>query len=495
MQRQKDILFIESWHHNPHIETAFELAKRHLDAGDKVYFYFAGHDLPYRDDGIDQFKSKRNPAKLPERILARLIKHPNLEFTPSVLLAPVNLEGNIVFANESELKNYRYKGCNIGLAAYSSLMYQLRLSSPDVSKEEQTLYNMLYSGAQAFDLAVSLIEKHNPDLMYIFNGRFVNNRSFMEAALSKNIPILIHERGCNKDYFRIEDYMPHDKNKFQDDMLSTWSTARESDKEYIWKSRKYFIDKRKGKDDKWYSFTATQEKGCLPLLDKEKTIITYFTSSDDESKAVGDIVKWNRWPNQLQALNDLINICTSIKNITLVIRVHPNIAKKHPYDQQFYNKLSEREDIIVILPESKVDTYALIDASNVVITTGSTTGIEAVYWNTPSVCLGPSRYSKLGAVYEPNNNKELKELIINAKLLKSKPELSLPYGYFLSTFGHKFIYYKARSLESGTFLGVDAHAQEPTHLHHKFKRSLAKCFSVKAYRRYIQTLATLRGDT
>lgn len=217
-----------------------------------------------------------------------------------------------------------------------------------------------------------------------------------------------------------------------------------------------FFARRGGQEQGWKSFISGQKKGALPKLPPNERIVVYFSSSDDEYKAVGDIVKWERWPDQPTALNDLINICESLDDVQLVVRIHPHIAEKSPEDQLFWDSLQHDTGTIFIRAEDAVDTYALIERADLTVTCGSTVGIESVFWGTPSVCLGPSLYSRLGAVYLPTDRDALRKLLI-CDLLTVENKKALPYGYYFSTFGEKFKYYEPQTLNSGRFCGVNVH--------------------------------------
>ena len=47
-------------------------------------------------------------------------------------------------------------------------------------------------------------------------------------------------------------------------------------------------------------------------------------------------------------------------------------------------------------PHSPVDSYALMDVADIVVTYGSTTGVEAAYAGRRVVVMGPSAYDELG---------------------------------------------------------------------------------------------------
>lgn len=465
------VLIIETWLYNPHIETAFEIAQSHLDAGDQVFFYFAGHDLAWKDGMSCEHQKllKSDPKNLPERRLKSLVKSANFIFMNRAPVSSGYVLPQAIPDTESSLIEIKYKGCNIGLAALSSLIHELKWSKPDLTLYLDKVQSMLLSGMQSFDLATNLIHKHLPDMVYIFNGRFVNTRSIMEAAIAAHTPYRIHERGCNMHHYSVRSFMPHDFEKLQEEQIAAWISAFNQDphgSEEI--AHDFFKSRRQGKQQGWFSMTQQQRQGNLPEVNSEKRIVTYFTSSDDEYKAVGDIVKWDRWKDQEHCIKDLIEVCSGHKGLQLIIRIHPHMQAKHPSDLQAIISLCESNpDIIVISPDSPVDSYALIDISDVVVSSLSTIGIESVYWGTPSICMGPSYYSKLNAVILPQNKLHLESLLRDITLLNVDPSKALPFGYYMNTYGKEFKYYQPSSLQSGCYMAVDVHSVAPGSIHNR----------------------------
>ena len=455
----KRVCFFEFWNVNPHLETSFELAKRHLDAGDTVYYFFCGHDVPYKELITDSSALYVLRQCTPEHRCVRLIKHPNLHYfgrvrMPWVKWAPPNdLRHDVTLR---ELQEIDYKGSEIGLAAVSSLTFITRSSSPSVAAHAELVGRMLRSGVLVYEYALRALRKLQPDLVYIFNGRFVNYRSVMNAAKQCAVPLLIHERGANKNRFVARPFMPHDFSRIQDEMLDAWGREQSSGEAADIAAR-YFRERRNGAEQGWKSFVRDQRRGHLPALPSGRRLVAYFSSSDDEYKSVGDIVKWVRWPSQVAALQDLASLCGEIEDVTLVVRVHPHTAEKSIADKRFWEELFRGSGVIVIGARDAVDTYALIERADLVVTCGSTVGIEAVYWGTPSVCLGPSLYDRLDAVHIPCNVTELRGLLLSPAL-DVHPEKTLPFGFYHATFGEQFRFYEPKTLLTGTFLGVDVRA-------------------------------------
>ena len=82
----------------------------------------------------------------------------------------------------------------------------------------------------------------------------------------------------------------------------------------------------------------------------------------------------------------------------------------------------------IIMPEERIDSYALMESCEKIVTFGSTIGIEATYWGKPSVLLGACTYDNLDCCYTPKDRFDAVELIISP--LKPKPkENCYPYAY------------------------------------------------------------------
>ncbi len=125
--------------------------------------------------------------------------------------------------------------------------------------------------------------------------------------------------------------------------------------------------------------------------------------------------------------------------------------KKSSQDREWWTSL-EGKNINVISPESSIDSYALVDWSDLVVTYRSTMGIEATYWGKPSVSVGPAGYSGFGCVYEPESIQDLFHLLEKTDLPKLDQETCFIYGFYRMSFGIPFKYYRPESLFQGKFL-------------------------------------------
>jgi hypothetical protein len=129
---------------------------------------------------------------------------------------------------------------------------------------------------------------------------------------------------------------------------------------------------------------------------------------------------------------------------------------------------------IHIGPESDVDSYALMKRADVVVTYGSTSGVEAAFLERPSVLMGPSSYSLLNCVTPVSTITELNGALDQSVV--QAQELSYPYGLFLHRRGFTFDYLQ-RSPSGQLMLGdnVIGEASEIprklSHMYHRIKTS------------------------
>jgi len=449
----KTIAFVETCNITPHLETSLELAKLHLERGDHVSYHFIGHKLPYNDfpkppESIFGIKSSA------ERLGLRLIAHKRLKH-PSADSFQVCRSFSLPELSDLEtLKQFKYKSYNAGLACVSSLVTRLRKSNPRLGDHGDLVYRILLSGVSVYEYVLTLISSEKPDLLYLFNGRFANNRAIMEAAIEKNVPFLVHERGANKNRYITLPFMPHDWPKMRKRISQAWREGGSSDANRE-KAERFFHDRRAGMEQSWTPFTRHQTKGS-GVLERggNRKIVSYFFSSDDEFASIGDCISWKNWKSQRNAVKSLIRAVSELPSHFLVLRLHPHLLQKHPEDLRRWQDLQLPENAVILSPDSPVDTYALIEQSAAVVTCGSTTGIESVFWGTPSICLGPSLYEELGAVYLPSTEDELGHLLVD-ETLTALPDRALPYGFYMQTFGSKFRYYEPETLFAGRFLGVN----------------------------------------
>ena len=85
------------------------------------------------------------------------------------------------------------------------------------------------------------------------------------------------------------------------------------------------------------------------------------------------------YENQLSGIKKIIKDLKRKENIYFFIRLHPNFAKDNLNTNNFLRLEKAYKNLKIIKPLSTIDSYKLAKNSDLVITFGSTIGIESVF--------------------------------------------------------------------------------------------------------------------
>lgn len=441
----------------PHLETAGEVALTLRAQHERVSFAWLGDDLPWTDWELPRLarlagcslkpRLRRFKKLMRERDIA-VLEHADISVAQK---AEFKAWADAFDGDLEALKQLSYNGALLGMGVASSLISLTRNSLYDPRSDILRTRACLYTAAIVYGRALALMKRERPDQLVTFNGRFVTSKPIVEAAKKLGVPVLRHERGSTFERYELFDDAVHNYGYIGQRILKAWNAADPATRDEQGHS---FYKRRRGGDGLyWYSFTTGMQKGLVPERIPGKRRFVYYTSSDDEYAAVTDVYTPGPWPNQLAAVKDLIDASDGYDDLELVMRIHPNMAIKSDAEQQRWLSLMGR-NLRIIAPNDPVDSYALSDSADIVISYGSTIGMEAAYWGKPTILIGPGTYAGHGVAYEPRNREEIKTMLaLGAGLAASPKERCLPYGYYNLTFGQPFKYYQPTSLSEGTFLG------------------------------------------
>ena len=441
----------------PHFETDLEIAQRHLDAGDRVIFLTCAADLPTcHANPLHQFGVCMTCIGRRKTGLGRL----SGAFEELPLL-------NLTAADKAECRDYAFDSStfdsvsksyvdnlDLGWAALSSLISLTRDADMDFA---QPFVRNLLHGFMTTSLAIyrsvrNHLRELSVDKVYIFNTRFATSRPVFRACQAESVPCITHDRGCDFNHYSCyENILPHDIAPYETALRDAWDRANPAVRESV--AAKFFEDRARAVKQSWFSFIDNQRAGLLPnTWNQNFRNIAVFLSSEDEFAAVGDEWRNPLYSTQLECLRRLaIDTCT-MEGVRLFVRVHPNLTGLRNTFTVPLRHL-RAPNLEVILPESSISTYAMMKHCDRVITFGSTTGIEAVYWGKPSILAGISLYRNLGSTYNPETHEDLLTLTIAERLPPKERVGALMYGYYEQTRGERFKYFEGLDVRDGLFKG------------------------------------------
>jgi hypothetical protein len=441
----------------PHLETAGEIALKLRAEGHEVVFTWLGNDLPWSDWHLPRI-ARLLGCSLSRREWAfeQVLKREDIRIEPKLALDPEKTKMALEWAGQFDgdleaLKRYSFANANLGMGAASSLISFYGNSFYDPRGNMKEVRQCLATAALVFERARYSIAQVRPDEVVTFNGRFVAARPIVTAAEMAGLRVLRHERGSTFARYELFTDAIHNYAYIRQRIRELWERAEPGARERV--GHEFFRRRRGGDGIGWYSYTADQDRGRIPPKAPGKRRVVFFHSSDDEYACATDVFDWGAWPDQLLALRTLAEVCAKEKNIELVLRIHPHLAKKSVTEQQRWLNLKGR-DIHVIAPDEKIDSYALLDSADIVVSYGSTIGMEAAYWGKPSVLMGPGAYVGSPAVSEPKTIEELARLLKPGHVFTPIDQaLCLPYGHYYLTYGTPYRFYQPSSLSEGSFLG------------------------------------------
>jgi hypothetical protein len=448
------VLFNPIYPASPHFETELELMRLHLEKGDAVHALLCDGALP---------ACLFNPAHRPSVCaLCRHITQKGLALLGAAIerhaySPPPAFTKPAAPRDMDELKRLAVDGKNFGLAIASTLISQkCDEYCADPEKYKDFILRAIEASALVYESVKRLLETLRPDRVYLFNGRFFTVYPALLACEEAQTPYMTHERGCAKDKYALtENALPHELAAIDKKMQRLWAetekqTAHEA-------AKRFFISRRNGDPGILGLDSDRIRKRIMPDgFDPAKKNIVICNSSITEFAAIRGFDRpFGAYDTEPDAVKRIGESLASRPDIHVYLRMHPPLFKGES-NAQIKALLAldgAYPNLTVIHPESAVDTYSLMDASNIVVVFHSTVGAEACFIGKPVVVLGYAAYRSLGCVYTPKTHEEIIALL--ASDLEPLPnEPILKYGLWMATHGIPYRYYEAGDFYSGVFRGV-----------------------------------------
>ncbi len=463
------ILLQTSNHPTPHLETELEIMQRLLEQNNIIYWIICNrnfencfHNPEHKFMHCKVCNSRVNNGL--KALQDNITNHENLHilnynqfFTLSDFKQKSDFPKSFNFQDVKSLKANFYKNYDNGMATISSLVSFTRDHEPNLSQYQDFIYRGLLTGAYLYDLFHMVIDQIDPDLVIIFNGRFIENRPLLRVCEHRNVNFATHERGGKMTSFLFcWNSIPHALEAISTDINLLWETAA-ADKREI--GKKFFTNRITRIEDAWYSFTKNQKYGQLPEsfnVNSDKKIITIFNSSLDEYEGLNGFGP-KFYENDNEGIKQIATSLLDYPNIKLYLRVHPNLKGIDNSQNRFIEEeIKPLRSIEVIAAQDQADTYELIDRSDIIIVFSSTVGIESAFVNKRVILLGRAMYEDLDCVVIPKNHDELMMMLTDEsyKFPKINPDAPLKFGYWYENLGIHYKYYQPKSITAGTYNGT-----------------------------------------
>jgi hypothetical protein len=473
--------------YSPHYETELEIIQNHLEKGGKVVVLSCFGQLitcmpnPKHDLNICALCQSRFKSGI-KWLVGTDISYESFYYLTEEQELMVQEIGRQKWRDIDEIRSFRIEGVDIGLAAISSLVDIVRDSDPDIIKYQEIVVNNIVLGAIVYySIKNKLIEK-KPDILLLFNGRFSMLRPALRAAQQLGIKTYVHERSGQIDrYSMTKNTYPHDLIAIKKEIQKVYLLSELSEEHKKNIAFSWFNERQAGIDQSWHSYTKNQIQNLLPKeLDSNKINIVIFISSEDEFVAIEEMVN-PFYRNQNIAIEQFMDSIAEEDRCRIFLRVHPNLKYIRNTQTNGIAILSKKYSKLQVIPaDSLISSYALIKSADVIVTYGSTIGIEASYEGKLSVLMGRAIYEDLDVCIRPKSHDDfilLMKNIINGKTysLPCSCQIGLiKYGLFNKIGGYKYKYLNPNGLFSaimvrGNYKTV-IKADMLTRLHCRLKR-------------------------
>ncbi len=301
---------------------------------------------------------------------------------------------------------------DLGKAVLSSLVDRTMHSNPDPMAHRDTVDRLVLDSYRIYESALEHLEVVQPEVVYIFNGRYAGAKPWVRACEKRGVRYFTHERsGDPAKIFLHENCVPHDPLKYAPRVEAFWREHHRNE-EFLQQGRDFFEERVQGRITGWVSFTGAQEGDRLPDdWNQPGRRVVIFAGTERELVAVKDYFRAGLFTDQVTAYHRIVTRMTELDPRTrFYLRIHPNSA---PENLKWWTlpPIAGLPNCQVILPESPVSTYALVRECHTAVSFLSTVGLEAAYWGKPSITLSTPFYSGVNAVYEPRTEEELFALL------------------------------------------------------------------------------------
>ena len=431
-----------------HISQLIELAKINIKKKNKVFILTCDKSLiscpinPYHETNICKkciMQKKYLTSEILENVneISLDFKQPNFKF-PN-------------FKNLKDFMSYKYdNNLPIGELAISTYSDESRNCFLDFKEIEKNCLQLANNAIGLYEKTRKIIQKNNINEVYVWNGRRASCGPVLFAAKKEHCKYFSYISGGSTDTYLLQPTLGvHNLNYWKESIEKNYNKfIRINKKNYIIRGENFFKYMRYGQGNRssgmpFFTDFFDDKIKIVPSVNKDKKKITIFTSSYWEFFALGEEFrkKNNSEINHYELLKKILEDKSINKLFDVSVRWHPNLTSAGKEEKEVINKIIDSTSVnnTHYRAENKINSYKLIENSDIIISFGSTVGVEATFYGKPSILLGVAYYEDTGSVYNPKSYEEFIKLL-NSKL-KPLPKINaIKYGANEHYKGIKYIY-------------------------------------------------------
>ena len=291
-------------------------------------------------------------------------------------------------------KQQLVEGVNSGIISTFRTMPDECRDIPTIDRIRRNYYR---NATRLLKAMKGLVHRVNPDQVEVFNGRHACSKFAIVAATSADLPFNTLEVTARQKPIVHLGHVVHDRKGIQRRILN-----QPADMEL---AEQFYGNRRSPRGNKFAK--KHKVRFVPPPTDGYRRSVSIFLSSQDEFASLGP-----EWQSPFLDYAPVVQAaCEAHPDILFCIRFHPNQADVAGDIVSPFDAIRALPNTTIYEPTDQVNSYSLMDWSDVVVTFGSTMTIEACWAGKSVIMLGPSYFDELDVSYNPQSCEEFVDLL------------------------------------------------------------------------------------
>jgi Capsule polysaccharide biosynthesis protein len=320
-------------------------------------------------------------------------------------------------------------------AADISVPWVLRTPEIEAAPEGLAAANDLAVSAAAVEgVARRILQEFSPEVVFLVNGLFAAERVFRSVAAEQGIRVATYEiapRGNALVFSQGEPAPLYDTSV-------AWEAVR--DQPLSSPQRKaidlLLVERAKGvgAHERYFDSTVDEAEAVRTrlMIRPESRIVTLYTNLAWDSAVLHRDLAYdsmNIW------INAVVEAVSRRPHMTLIVRIHPaehSWGTRQPVLEALH-RASLPENVRIVGAADAINSYTLLELSDVVLTYASTIGLEAAVSGHPVVVAAKTHYRDCGFTIDISSHDEL-ERCLDTAVAPSPEQVELARRYAFTFF-------------------------------------------------------------
>lgn len=476
--------------------SRFEILLYHLLKlrGAETLYLVYGPDVPIHEHMTKSVLSRESSVNFQKRSAKktfRLLRRCKVEYQiinySDELLGKLGLqEPNSLI----ELYNFNYKGVAFGNIIKGSLYRHFKSLTFDDTALEIGINHLKVALSNYIEIERRL-SSSDINAVLMSHGIYTTWEPVVEACKQHNVNFVCYDRAKTENCININ------INQASPDWDFSSAWVRFAHKELTESENqltdKYLSDRILQKGDVYsYNFSLKEQKDHLKKrlkIPENRKIVTIFTNLIWDAANVSRDIAFS---SPLSCIIETLKYFEKRSDVQIVLRVHPAekvLGTKEKYGTlvRDYFKQKLPENITIIEPEDDVNSFSVIDISDIGVVNTSTVGLEFALIGKPVLLISETNYRGKGFTYDANSSIEyftILEKLLDRPMLKEN-QISLARKYF---FMMMFLYQKRVPIifRNGIFSGYASNTLESLSKNRVMSSIVDKIFDIDAHADFIE---------